>query len=211
MTKRSGMLQMTTRTLYHTIFIAVLLAAFTVLTAGCSSRPAVAQKLFERGDYQKVIDKYPDLEIARRAEAKMAEKLLDAKQYTEVIRQYPQTSAAYKAKIALAQQLFDAGKYQTVIDSFAFSPLVAEAKARMADSLIQAGQIEELLIRFPDSPKAKEIREQRAQEAFAKAKKLRGEAQRQALEEITRQYNTTSVYKDAMELLSKRPQPPKKK
>jgi hypothetical protein len=201
---------MSTQSLYRSIFTVVLLAAFTVLSCGCSSRPAAAQKLFARGDYQKVIDKYPDLEIARRAESKMAEKLLDTKQYYEVIRQYPQTSAAYKAKMALAQQLFDAGKYQAVIDSFAFSPLVAEAKARMADSLILTGQIDELLARYPDSPKAKEIKEQRAQEAFAKAKKLRGDAQRQALEEITRLYNSTSIYKDAMELLSKKQRPPKK-
>lgn len=210
MTKRSDLPLMSTRPLYHSIFIAVLLASFAVFSCGCSSRPAAAQKLFERGEFQKVINKYPDLEIARRAEAKMAEQLLDNKQYKDVLRQYPQTAAAYKAKMALAQTLFDEGNYQAVIDSFAFSPLVSEAKARMADTLIARGQIDELLARFPDVPKAKEIKDQRAVEALAKAKKLRGDAQTKALEEITQKYVGTTVYKEAMELLTKRRQPPKK-
>jgi hypothetical protein len=200
-TKLFDQLNMNTRHLFR--FISVVAIALALLVCGCSSRPAAADKLFRKGEFQKVVDKYPDLEIARRAEAKLAEKLLSEKQYESVIRQYPQTPAAYKAKLALAQQIFDAGLYMKLIDEYPFSPLVGQAKERLVDSLLANGQVDELLTRYPDSPKAKEIKEKQALEAFASAKKLRGAAKEKALEEIQQRYSGTSIYKDASEMLAK--------
>jgi hypothetical protein len=197
-------------TRFHRLFPVLVLAAATVwLINGCS-RPAAAQRLFGKGEYQRIIEKYPDLEVARRAEAKLAEKLVADKQYADAIRQYPQTPAAYKAKLALAQQLFDAGNYTAVIDSFPSLPLAVQAKERMADSLMASGLYDDLIQRYPDSPKAKEVKEQRAVKALADAKKLRGKARQQALEEIMRLYPGTGTYKDASELLAKSRQAPKK-
>lgn len=192
--------------------IPILIPALSLfwLVSGCSSRPAAAQRLFARGDYQRVIEKYPDLEIARRAEAKLADKLFEDKQYDQVIRQHPLTPAAFKAKQALAQKLFDAGNYVTVIDSFPSLPLAAQAKERIADSLFASGRFDDLIMRYPDLPKAKELKEQRAKEALAEAKRKRGEARRQALEEIMRQYSGTGAYKEASELHSQIRNAPKK-
>jgi hypothetical protein len=201
---------MSTTRLNRLIPILVLAAALSWLMSGCSSRPAAAQRLFARGDYQRVIEKYPDLEIARRAEAKLADKLFDDKQYDAVIRQYPQASAAYRAKLAKAQQLFDAGNYFALIDSFSFSPLVAQAKERLADSLFASGHFDELIQRYPDAPKARELKEQRAGQALAGAKKLRGQARQKALEEILQLYSGTAVYKEASELLAQTRKVPKK-
>jgi hypothetical protein len=194
---------MSTTHLRHLLLFLVLAATLSWLISGCSSRPAAAQRLFAKGDYQRVIEKYPDLEIARRAEAKLAEKLFDDKQYEAVIRQYPQTPTAYRAKLALAQQAFDAGNYFAIIDSFPFSPLVAQAKERLADSLYASGLYDDLILRYPDAPKAKELKEQRAQQALTGAKKLRGQARQKALEEILRLYSGTTVYKEASELLAR--------
>jgi hypothetical protein len=186
-------------------FLPLLLSVLCLvwLVNGCSSRPAAAQRLFAQGDYQRVIEKYPDLEIARRAEAKLAEKLLEDKRYGDVIRQYPQTPAAYKAKQSLAQQLFDAGNYVAVIDSFSYLPLAAQARERIADSLFASGRFDDLIMRYPDTPQAKELKERRAQKALAEAKKKHGEARRQALEEIMRLYSGTSAYKEAADLHAK--------
>jgi len=200
---------MSTTRLRRLFPVLVLAAAMIWLVTGCSSRPAAAQRLFVKGDYQRIIEKYPDLEVARRAEAKLAEKLVADKQYAAAIRQYPQTPAAYKAKQALAQQLFDAGNYMAVIDSFPSLPLAAQARERMADSLMASGLFDDLIQRYPDSPKAKEVKEQRAVQALADARKLRGQARQHALEEIMRLYTGTSVYKDASELLAKTRQTPK--
>lgn len=211
MTKNSDPVGMSTTPRLHRILPVFFLAAALIwLVTGCSSRPAAAQRLFAKGDYQRIIEKYPDLEIARRAEAKLAEKLVTDKQYQAVLRQYPQTPAAYEAKLALAQQLFDAGNYVAVIDSFSFLPLAAQAKERMADSLMASGLYDDLLQRYPDSPKAKELKEQRAAQALVDARKLRGQARQQALEEIMRLYSGTSVYKDASELLAQTRKVPKK-
>jgi hypothetical protein len=185
-------------------------AALIWLVTGCSSRPAAAQRLFAKGEYQRVLKKYPDLEIARRAEARLAEKLCEDKQYDAVIRQFPQTPAAYKARLALAQQLFDAGRYLAVIDSFPYLPLAAQARERMADSLYGSGRFDDLLMRYPDSPQAKELKEKRAAQALTDAKKLRGQARQQALEEIMRLYSGTGSYKEAAELQAKARQVSKK-
>jgi hypothetical protein len=195
---------------FRVIPILILALSLFWLVSGCSSRPAVAQRLFAKGDYQRVIEKYPDLEIARRAEAMLAEKLFEDKQYAAVIRQHPLTPAAFKAKQALAQQLFDAGNYVAVLDSFPSLPLAAQAKERMADSLFGSGRFDDLIMRYPDSPKAKELKEQRAQTALAEAKKKRGEARRQALEEIMRLYSGTGAYKEASELHARIRNAPKK-
>jgi hypothetical protein len=159
-------------------FLPLLLSVLCLvwLVNGCSSRPAAAQRLFAQGDYQRVIEEYPDLEIARRAEAKLAEKLLEDKRYGDVIRQYPQTPAAYKAKQSLAQQLFDAGNYVAVIDSFSYLPLAAQARERIADSLFASGRFDDLIMRYPDTPQAKELKERRAQKRHQRLQRGRGSA-----------------------------------
>ncbi|RPH95897.1 hypothetical protein EHM69_03090 [candidate division KSB1 bacterium] len=186
-----------------TVLILGVAAVLLLTSAGCSSRPSAAQKLFDKGEYQKVIDKYPDLEIARRAAAKLADKLLQEKQFEQVIQQYPLTPAAFKAKMELAQKLFDAGDFSAVIEQYPNSPLVTMCKMRMADSLLMSGQLDQLLQRFPDTPQAKKIKEDRATEALNKAKKLKGQARQAALEEITRSFAGTTAYKEAADLLGK--------
>jgi hypothetical protein len=187
---------------YRTPCLIALLLAVSFALISCQSRAQSAQALFDKGEFEKVIEKYPDLEIARRAHAKIADKLLIAKKYSEVLNQYADTPAAYKARMQLAQQVFDAGRYQAVIDSFPQSPLAALAKGKLADSLFTAGALDELIKRFPDSDKGKQVKEERAKTDFDKAKKLRGAAKKAALEAIMTQYSGTEIYKEAGTMLS---------
>jgi TolA-binding protein len=181
-----------------------LIAPFT-LTAilGCASRPQAAQKLFDRGDYQLVIDKYPDLEIARRAHAKLGEKLLEQKEYDKVLRDFRDTPAAYKATQAMAQQLFDQGRYQEVIDNYPFSPVALSARDKIADSLYAQGKFDEIIQRFVETPKGKQVKEERSEKLFAEAKKLRGDKKIKALEEIVNNYSGTKIWTDANAMLAK--------
>jgi hypothetical protein len=190
---------LSTRFLAFTLTLSLL--AF--LSLGCSGRAGTAQKLFDNGDYQKVIDKYPDLDVARRAHAKLAEELLQKKDYSAVIHNYSDTPAAYKARLELAQKLFDEGKYQALIDSFPQSPLVVTAKSKLADSLVAAGQLDKVMLWYPDTPQARQIKEDQAKTEFARIKKLPRKDKMLALEEFMKKYSGTEPFKEANEMLTK--------
>jgi CHAD domain-containing protein len=190
-------------TSFRSLFIGLVLSAFLFALVGCGGRESSAQKLFAQGEYQKVIDKYPDLDVARRAHAKIADQLLQQKKYDDVLKQYSDTPAAYKAKMAMAQAMFDAGRYQAVIDSFPGSPLAAVSKDRIADSLFTTGQLDLLLSKFPDNAHSKQIKEERGTTELARIKKLRGDAKRQALETFMQTYSGTEAAKEAGTLLGK--------
>jgi len=191
----------TTRSL--SLALVSTLSLFLLFSTGCSSRAASAQKLFDSGDYQKVVSSYPDLEVARRAHAKLAEQLLQKKDYSEVLRNYTDTPSAYKARLELAQVLFDQGKYQALLDSFPQSPLAVTAKGKLADSLVAAGQADKVLIWYPDTPQAKTIKEAQAKTEFDRIKKLPKKDKAPALEEFMKKYSGTEPYKDANDMLSK--------
>jgi len=174
-----------------------LVASCLLLLNGCSNRPAQAQKLFEKGDYQKVIDSYPDLEIARRAHAKIADDLVTAKNYTEVLKNYADTPAAYKAKNEMARQTYDAGRFQAVLDSFPSSQYAAPAKDKIIDSLISHSLLDTLFKRFGDSPRVTTLKDSVARVELAAAQKLKGKAKEAALEEVLRKWPGTTTYKEA--------------
>ncbi len=184
----------------RTLLTCLVLTALSLSLLGCGGRPAAAQRLFDKGEYQAVIDKYPELEIARRAHAKMAEAVLEKGDLQAVINQFADTPAAFKAKTMMAQKLFDAGRYQTLIDSFPHSTLVTPAKERLAEVLFQAGKLDSVVTLYPDTPRGKEIKNQQAAEALAKAKQLRGQARIEALQQLMGRYSSTESYKEAADL-----------
>lgn len=188
---------------FRTILLSLLILFVSLASVGCGNRPAAAQRLFDKGEYQAVIDKYPELEIARRAKAMLAEKLFEQKDYQGVLKEYADTPAAYKAKQALAQDLFDKGQYRTLIDSFPTSTQATMAKERLADSLFAGGYLDSLIKLYPETPRGKEVKETRAAEDLKQAKKLRGAAQKTALEAFMSKYSGTAAYKEAGEILSK--------
>lgn len=181
----------------------VALSVFFLFSTGCSGRAASAQRLFDNGEYQNVIDKYPDLEVARRAHAKLAEQLLQKKYYSAVMRDYADTPAAYKARLELAQSLFDEGKYQVLLDSFPQSSLAASAKSKLADSLIAAGQPDKVVALYSDTPQAKQIREDQAKDELARITKLPKKDKAQALEEFMKKFANTDSYREANDMLAK--------
>jgi hypothetical protein len=185
------------------LLFTVIAASLLVAGVGCSSRASSAQKLFEQGEYQKVIDRYPDLEVARRAHAKIAEQLLKNRDYAAILKTYWDTPSAYLAKMQMAQELFDRGRYRALLDSFPQSPLAPQAKEKLADSLFALGQMDNILGMYPETERAKQIKVERGTEALAKAKKLRGTNRQSAMEEIVRTYAGTEPAKIAGEELTK--------
>jgi len=184
----------------------VVLFAFgiglTLGFGGCQSRPAAALKLFESGQYEKVIERYGDLEIALRARAKIAEQLLAEEKYEEVLQNYSDTPAAYQARQKQAQLLFERGDYQGVVDQYPFSDVARVAKERLADSLFAAGQLDLLLMKYPETPRGTQVKEERAAVELAAAKKLKGAAKKDALAKLSRSYSGTTAAAEASKLLA---------
>ena len=178
-------------------FAVCLLATALILTSGCQSRASSAQKLYDKGEYEKVMEQYPDLEIARRAHAKLADKYLQEKKYDVVLKEYGDTRAAHQARLEIADQMFKQGKYQTVLDSFPGTPAATSAKEKLADSLYQAGAYDELIARFGETPQGMKVKEQKSIEELAAANKLKGEAKKQAYEALMKKYPGTAAYKEA--------------
>ncbi|MBU0692159.1 hypothetical protein KKC97_01215 [bacterium] len=172
-----------------------------VLLTGCESVDMKAQKMLSQGQYQQVIDKFPETQYARRAEALLAEQLLEQGKFDEVIEKYPNTPSAHLAKLAEAQRLFDAGDYEAVIAGFPHTTLAEQSERIVSDSLYNVGAFDDLIDKYPNSEKSKLIQNARAEEAFEKAKKMKGTAQENALREITQKYRGTTIFKEAATML----------
>jgi hypothetical protein len=178
------------------IFLSLIVMGLALLT-GCQSADSKAQSMLSQGQFQQVMDQFPNTQYAQRARAMMAEKLFQERNYDELLKNYSDTPAAYRAKQAEAQRLFDKGDYQAVIDKFAKTTLGNQAEQILSDSLYNAGAYDDLVARFPESAKAKIVFEQRAVELYDKAKKLSGQAKIDALDQISTQYRGTTIWKDA--------------
>lgn len=184
-------------------FLSLLLSAALLGTlVGCQSQAATAQKLLAERKYEEVIRKFPDTQFSRRAEAMMAEDLLEQGKHEEILQKYPQSRAAYLAIQAKAKQLFDNKEYRLLIEQFPTSPLAVDAERILADELYNQGLFDSLIHAYPNSDRGKEVKEARAEALFGEAKKLSGQKRIEKLEEITRFYNQTRIYKDAATMLS---------
>ena len=185
----------------RTIIFISLIGLGLVLLTGCESSDMKAQNMLSQGQYQQVIDQFPETQYARRAEALMAEKLLEEGKFSEIVEKYPDTPAAFTAKQAAAQKLFDEANYEAVIKDFPHSTLAEQAERIVSDSLYAAGAMDELIEKYPKSPKAKDVKNERAAEAFEKAKKMTGKAKKKALQDITQNYRGTTIFKEAATML----------
>lgn len=190
-----------TMTVRYTIFGILAAFALTTFAVGCGGPEATAQKLLAERKYQEVIQKYPDTQFARRAQALIAEDLIEQGKYQEVLENYPGTRAAYLATQAKAKALFDAKDYQGVIAQFPTSPLANDSKRILADNLYNQGLFDSLIANYPDTDRGKEVKNARAEALFNDAKKMKGTKQIEALELIAKDYNQTPIYKDAASLL----------
>jgi len=98
--------------------------------------------------------------------AERAEKLYQEGKFEEVLQRYPQEPAAGKAKEALATRLLKAGEYERVIAEFKDTPVLHEARVKRAEQLLEQNQIDEILANFSDTPAAIRAREKAAQALY---------------------------------------------
>lgn len=109
-------------------------AAMLVYVIGCASPQSRAEKMYEAGQYQQVIERYgndPNL--------------------SDVVN---------KSREKVAQGLYEAGRYQAVVDSFPNTSVARDARNKLAEGLLVDRRYEEILQKFPDTPAAQRARDE---------------------------------------------------
>lgn len=183
------------------ILLFVTISASMLLgQCGCSNTAAQQQEMFAKGQYEQIIKKWPDTEIARRARAKIADDLFLTKKYDEIFKNYADTPAAYKARNAEAETLFAEGRYQELVDKYPGSSQVGPAKNMLADSLIAKGLYDSVFKKFADLPKVTALKDSLAKVEFDKIKTTRGSARETALQNFMMKWPGTAAYKEAARL-----------
>jgi hypothetical protein len=78
---------------------AIICCLLLILTlSGCGTPEERAKKLYTRGEYSKIVEKYPDLPIARQAREQLAFGLMKKARYDDVIAGYPDLPLAWNAR-----------------------------------------------------------------------------------------------------------------
>lgn len=124
------------------LFIA-LVAVVGLVFLACSTPAQKAQKLFDAGNYEEVVQQFgndPNLSaLVAQAKEKLAEKLLAEGKFMDILAMYPESKAATDARNNLAEALFAEGKFQEVIEKYGDTP--AAQKARLAIEQARADSI----------------------------------------------------------------------
>jgi hypothetical protein len=110
----------------------IIVAVIGLLILGCSSPAEQAQKMFQGGQYQQLIDKYSSdpamADLVMKSKEMLAEALVKEGKYEEVLEMYPDSKASVEAKAKLAEALLAEGKLAEVIAMYPETPAAIKAK-----------------------------------------------------------------------------------
>lgn len=166
------------------IAVVATLAMIALIVGGCATPEQRAQKLFDTGKYQEILDKYADQPIAKQAKDKMAEQMVAEGKYQEVVDNFGDTPAAAEAKNKLAEQLLTEKKYDEILAKYPNSPSANMARNALADALYAEKKIDELVMKYPNTPAGVKAKNEMAKEEFDKIMKKPKKDQKKLLEEF---------------------------
>ncbi|MBU0507674.1 hypothetical protein KKH27_02385 [bacterium] len=153
------------------IAVVAALAVIVMIVGGCASPEQRAQKLFDEGKYQEVLDKYADQPIAKQAREGLAAKMVTEGKFQEVIDNFGDTPAAQDAKNKRAEQLLAEKKYDEILQKFPNTPSANVARSAVAEGLYAEKKIDELVMKYPNTPAGVKARNELAKEEFDKLMK----------------------------------------
>jgi hypothetical protein len=176
------------------------------LLLGCATPSERAQKLFQSGQYEQVITRYPNEPVAREARQKLAEQLYQTGDYQRILDSFSDTPSASLAREKLAAALLAQESYQLILDTYPNTPSAIVAREAVAQQLFDDGKLDILIQKFPNSKVGREARESLARQAFNYAADLKDKNQKiSALEDILTNplYAGTSLHKLAQDELAR--------
>jgi len=164
------------------IAVIAMLAVVGLLLGGCATPEQRAQKLFDKGNYEEILAKYPDLPIAKQAKDKVAEKLLAEGKYDEILAKYADTPSATDATNKIAEKLVAEKKFDEVLAKYPNTPAANAARNALADQLYNDTKIDELIQKYPNTPAGMKARNEMAKTEFDKIMKKPKKARQKDLE-----------------------------
>ena len=167
----------------RTLTISAMVLILMVLS-GCSSPSERARKLHEAGEYEQVLERYPNEPIAERSRIRFAEELVRAGEYERVLAEFPDTPAAGTARERVAARLVEEGKYEEVLTDYRDTPSAMVAREAVARRMFDDGKVDEVAARYPNTEAGQHARDLLANRALEHALQLRGEERLRAFEEI---------------------------
>lgn len=171
---------MTSRILHS----AALIALF-VFILGCATPAERAEKLYEEGKYEEVMERYPQEPAAGKAKEALATKLLKEGAYERVMSEFADTPMAYEARVRFAEKLLDEGKFEEILDNYSDTPAAIKAREQAAQALFDAGRVSEAARDYPQTPAGSAAREELARAEFDRIMSFKSPPERRnALEEF---------------------------
>lgn len=147
------------------IGLTVMIAALI----GCATPSERAQKLFKTGEYEQLLERYPNEPIAQEARVKLAAQLLDKGEYQRILDEFADTPSAYHARERIAALLLDEQEYQKILTDYPDTPAAMTAREAVAQQLYDDGKLDELVAKYPNSQIGREARQMMGERAYEDA------------------------------------------
>jgi hypothetical protein len=202
------------RSMKRTLSVIVILTVLGLVLGGCASPEQRAQKLFDQGKYEEILQKYADLPIAKQAKDKVAEKMLAEGKYEEILKDYADTPSAADATNKIAEKLVAEKKYDEVLARYPQTPAANMARNAMAEQLYADKKTDELIQKFPNTPAGVKARNELAKTELDKIMKMAKKAKQAKLEEFLKNpkfagTESSMKAKEELDKLTKKPEPKK--
>jgi hypothetical protein len=199
----------------RTVAIIAILTAIGLVLSGCASPEQRAQKLFDQGKYEEILQKYPDLPIAKQAKDKVAEKLLAEGKYDEILANYSDTPSVTEATNKIAEKMVADKKYDEVLAKYPNTPVANMARNALADQLYNDKKFDELVAKYPNTPAGMKARNEMAKPEFEKIMKMPKAKKQKALEDFLKNPKFAGTEwamkaQDELNKFAKKPEPAKK-
>jgi hypothetical protein len=196
----------------RTVAVVALLTIIGFVLFGCATPEQRAQKLFDTGKYEEILQKYPDLPIAKQAKDKVAEKLLAEGKYDEILANYADTPSLQEATNKIAEKLVNEKKFDEVLAKYPNTPAANTARNMLAEQLYNDKKVDELVQKYPNTPAGMKARNEMAADEWKKIEKTPKKKMKDALEGFLKNpkfAGTESAMKAQQKLadLNKKPEP----
>lgn len=170
--------------MHHRITSVIVLLPLLVLL-GCATPAERAEKLYEEGRYEEVLERYPQEPVATKAKEALASKLLKDGEYQRVMKEFADTPMAFEARVRFAEKLLEDGKFQDVLDTYSDTPAAIRAREQAAQQLYDAGRVTEAARDYPQTPAGSKARDELARAEYERIMTFKSPAERRkALEDF---------------------------
>lgn len=187
--------------------LTILSVSFVLLwSLGCASPADRAESLYKDGQYEEVLERYPNEPAAIKAKEALAARLMKEGNLQRVIAEFQDTPMFHEARVRMAEQLLEEDKIDDILNNFADTPAAMRARERAAQMLYDAGRVTEAARDYPQTAAGQTARNELARAEFDRIQTFKDKNERRKLLEgfiVNPMYTGTSAHINAQTELAK--------